>query len=109
MYHFAVTVLLGLALFKIVDLVEDHVPALTRWHAVATMVFGVAGCYALDYSLFSGFGIGLRETWMGSVFTGLVIAGTTSVWRAAFHWLGSSEGDAPDVRHPIHSKPRMAA
>ena len=40
-----------------------------------------------------------RAAWMGTWATGLVIAGTTSLWRALFHWLGSNEGDAPEVRH----------
>lgn len=99
MYHFAVTILLGLALFKAVDLVEDYVPKLVKWHALMTVVLAVAGMYALDYTMFDGFGISFREEWMSFGLMGLVVAGTTSVWRAAFHWLGTSEGDAPEVRH----------
>ena len=41
--------------------------------------------------------------------TGFVLAGTTSVWQALFHWLGSSEGDAPEVRHSRGNRPRIAA
>ncbi len=99
MYTFAVTLLLGLALFKIVDVLEDLVPGLTKLHSVVTAVLAIAGVYALDYSLFEGFGIGVREHWMGTFATGLVVAGSTSVWRALFHWLGSSEGEEPAVRH----------
>ena len=99
MYTFAVTVLLGLALFKIVDVVEDLAPGLARMHGLLTLAVAVAGAFALDYSLFEGWAVALREDWMGTLLTGLVIAGTTSVWRAAFHWLGSSEGEEPEVRH----------
>ncbi len=99
MYHFAVIVLLGLALFKLVDLIEDFVPAVTRFHALMTLGLAVVGAWYLDYSLFGGFGITLRNAWMGPVATGLIIGGTTSMWRAAFHWLGSSEGEEPEVRH----------
>ena len=99
MYTFAVTLLLGLALFKIVDLVEDLVPGLAKLHNAVTMALGVVGVYALDYSLFEGFGVSLREAWMGTLFTGLVVAGTTSVWRAVFHWLGTAEGEEPEARH----------
>jgi hypothetical protein len=36
-----------------------------------------------------------------------MMAGTTSMWRAAFHWLGTSEGDEPEIRH--QHRPRIAA
>jgi hypothetical protein len=102
MHDFAITVLLGLALFKIVDFVEDLVPGLTKFHTMVTMVLAVAGVIAIDYSLFDAWGVALRESWMGMWATGFVVAGTTSVWRAAFHYLGSSEGDEPEVRHTGH-------
>ncbi len=99
MYTLAVTVLLGLALFKIVDVVEDLAPGLAKLHDAVTLTLAVAGVFALDYSLFAGFDVGLRDDWMGTLFTGLVVAGLTSVWRALFHWLGTPEGEAPEVRH----------
>ena len=107
MYDFAITILLGLALFKVVDLLETYVPALTRFHLLATFVLAVAGAVALDYSLFDRWGVELREEWMGAWATGLMVAGATSMWRAAFHWLGTSEGEEPEVRH--QSRPRIAA
>ena len=109
MYHFAAVALLGLALFKLVDMLEDLVPGLTRFHTFVTFVLAVAATVAADYSLFRGFNIQLRETWMGTWGTGLIVGGTTSAWRAAFHWLGSSEGEEPATRHPQHDRPRMAA
>lgn len=99
MYDFAITILLGLALFKVVDAVEDLVPDLTKFHSLVTVAFAVGGAYAIDYSLFRGFGVGLREEWMGVLATGLMIAGSTSIWRGMFRWLGSSEGEEPTVRH----------
>ncbi|HZQ28607.1 MAG TPA: hypothetical protein VFA94_12985 [Acidimicrobiales bacterium] len=109
MYAFAVVVLLGLALFKVVDVLEDLLPGLTRYHSLATLILGVAGAFALDYSIFDSWKIGFRERWMAVAATGLIITGCTSVWRAAFHWLGSSEGDAPEVRHPMQRPRSMAA
>jgi hypothetical protein len=99
MHDFAITVLLGLALFKIVDVCEGLVPALTKYHTMVTMVLAVAGVVGIHYSLFDAWGVSLRESWMGLWATGFVVAGTTSVWRAAFHYLGSSEGEEPEVRH----------
>lgn len=103
MHDFVIVILLGLALFKVVDLLEDVVPALTKFHALVTLVVAVAGAVALDYSIFSSYGIDLRTDDMGVWMTGLMIAGSTSAWRAIFHWLGSSEGEEPEVRHHLRS------
>lgn len=108
MYTFAVILLLGLALFKIVDVIEDLVPGTARLHGLFTLGLAVLGAFAIDYSVFDGFGVALRESWMGTFLTGVTIAGTTSVWRAAFHWLGSSEGEEPEVRHVRRSPVRAA-
>ena len=108
MYTFAVTLLLGLALFKIVDTFEDLAPGTTKLHGLLNLGIAVLGAFAIDFSLFDGFGVALREDWMGTFLTGAAIAGSTSVWRAAFHWLGSSEGEEPEVRH-LHRSPVRAA
>jgi hypothetical protein len=107
MHDFLILAFLGLALFKIVDLLEDLVPSLTRFHSLMTIALAVAGTIALDYSVFTGYDIVLRESYMGLWATGFMVAGMTSAWRAVFHWLGSSEGEEPEVRH--HAKPRSIA
>ena len=99
MYHFAVVALLGLAVLKVADLLEDFVPGLARMHALLTYVLAVATAVALDYSLFKGFHISVRDAWMGSWFTGFIIGSLATVWRVIFGYLGSSEGDAPEKRH----------
>ncbi|HEX7168884.1 MAG TPA: hypothetical protein VF230_18040 [Acidimicrobiales bacterium] len=107
MYDFAIVILMGLALFKVVDLVEEFVPQLTKFHVLLTLVLAVAGAFVLDYSVFANWDIDLRNADTGVWMTGLMIAGTTSIWRAAFHWFGTSEGEEPEVRH--QSRPRIAA
>ena len=109
MYTIAVLALMSLALFKLTDLIEDHLPGLTRFHVLMTVVLGIAGAVWLDYSFTQGFKVAFRSEWMGTWLTGLAIAGATSVWRALFHWLGSNEGDTPEVRHPIRQRPKIAA
>jgi len=99
MYTFAVTLLLGLALFKMVDVLEELIPDVTKLHSMVTLGLAIATAFAIDFSMFDGFGVALREGWMGTLFTGAIIAGTTTVWRAAFRWLGSSEGEEPETRH----------
>jgi hypothetical protein len=107
MYDFAIIVLMGLAIFKVVDLLEGFVPQLASFHLLTTLALGVVGAVALDYSVFARYGVELRTADMGVWMTGLIMAGTTSIWRAAFHWLGTSEGEEPEVRH--QSRPRIAA
>ena len=99
MYHFAVVALLGLAVLKVADLLEDFVPGLARMNALLTYVLAVAAAVALDYSVFRGFHIHVRDAWMGSWFTGFIIGSLATVWRVIFGYLGSSEGDAPEKRH----------
>ncbi len=107
MYDFAIIILMGLAVFKLVDLLEDFVPRLASFHLLATLALAIAGALVLDYSVFDRFGVDVRTVEIGTWMTGLMIAGTTSVWRAMFHWFGTSEGEDPEVRH--QSRPRIAA
>ena len=107
MYDFAIVILMGLALFKVVDLLEDFVPRLTQFHLLATLALAVGGAWLLDYSVFARYGIELRADELGTLMTGVIMAGTTSIWRAVFHWLGTSEGEEPTVRH--QNRPRIAA
>ena len=102
MHDILITILLGLAVFKAVDLIEELVPGVTRFHALTTVALAIAGTMFFDYSVFSGLDIGLREAWMGPLATGLMVAGATSLWRGILHWMGSSEGDEPEVRHTSH-------
>ena len=107
MYDFAIIILMGLAVFKVVDLLEDFVPQLASFHLLATLALAIAGAVVLDYSVFDRYGVELRSDELGTWMTGLMMAGTTSVWRALFHRFGTSEGEDPEVRH--QSRPRIAA
>ncbi|MEA2844353.1 MAG: hypothetical protein QOJ69_2024 [Actinomycetota bacterium] len=91
MYHFAVVALLGLAILKIADVLVDLVPSLGKTRTLLTFVLAIATTVVLDYSLFAGFGIGLREAWMGTVATGLVAGSLATAWSAVFAWLGVTE------------------
>jgi hypothetical protein len=108
MYHFAVVALLGLAMLKIADVLVDLVPSLGRTRTLLTFVLAVATTLALDYSLFAGFGIELREAWMGTVATGLVAGSLAAVWRAVFTWLGVTEDKTPEDAHSTR-RHRIAA
>ena len=74
MYTLAVTVLLGLAVLTVVDAFADLVPGLSPRRGVLSLALAVVGAFALDYSMFEGFGVALRESWMGTLLTGFVVA-----------------------------------
>jgi hypothetical protein len=106
-YHFAIVALMALAVLKVVDLIEDFVPSITRVHAVVTFALAIVAAIVIDYSMFDGFGVALRERDYGVWLTGVTIGSMSTVWRVAFGWLGSDEGARPEERH--HSRPRVAA
>lgn len=108
MHDFVVLIFLGLAVFKIVDVLEELIPDVTKMHTLVTLVLALVGVYALDYSMFAGYDIALRDGDMGVWVTGLFVFGTTSLWRAVLHWLGSAEGEEPEVRH-LRAHDKLAA
>ena len=107
MYEFAITMLLGLALVTVVNLASEYLPAIGRYRTAVTVLLAVAGAYALDFSLFSGFGVDLREDWMGPVMTGLIVAGSVTVWKAVLGWLGHEDHAHSETTSA--QRPRIAA
>jgi hypothetical protein len=107
MYEFAVVTLLGLVALKVTDLVLENVPGLDRIRTLFTFTLAVVIALALDYSMFDGFGITVREAWMGTVGTGLVVGSLASAWAALLGWFGSvAVSDTTRVRN---ERPRIAA
>ena len=107
MYEFAVVALLGLATLKVVDLLSELVPSIAKARTLTTLVVAVAAVLALDYSVFTGFGIAVRENWIGTVTTGLVVGALATAWQAVLGYLGASEGTAGGGRRS--DRPRIAA
>jgi hypothetical protein len=107
MYEFAVVALLGLATYKVVDLLSELVPSLTKVRSLAIFILAVAAVVALDYSVFTGFGITVREQWIGTVVTGLIVGSLAAAWEALLGWLGSTELTTGQHRHT--DRPRIAA
>ncbi len=107
MYQFAVVALLGLAVLKVVDLVEELVPGTARFRTLATFVLAVAAVVAIDYSVFAGFDITLRESTMGPWITGVIVGSMASVWHAVLSWLRSPERLTHETTRP--ERARIAA
>ena len=87
MYDFAIVALLALATVKLVDFLSDAIPALHRMRSLATFVIAVGATLLIDYSVFRGFGVGIRNETVGVWVTGFVVAGLTVPWRALFGYL----------------------
>jgi hypothetical protein len=107
MYEFAVIALLGLAVLKVAELAEEFVPTLTRFHTLLTFTLGVAAVVAADFSIFAGYHIPLREAWMGTWATGLIVGSTASAWNVVLGYLSPSESG--DASHRRPQRPRVAA
>lgn len=97
MYHFAVIALLALATVKLVDFISDNVRSLDRMRSLLTFGVAIGGVLALDYSLFAGFGIGVRDTDVATWVTGFVVAGMTVPWRAVFGFLSHHRATADET------------
>jgi protein-S-isoprenylcysteine O-methyltransferase Ste14 len=106
MHDFLTVAFVGLAIFAVANFLEDLVPMLRRYHGFVMIALGVGAAYWMDYSMFRGWEITLRNDDTGLILTGLALAGTTSVWRGLHHWLGASEGEEPEERK---SHMRLAA
>jgi hypothetical protein len=87
MYQFAVVALLALATVKVVDFVSDNVPFVEQFRSVLTFIVAVGVTVWLDYSLFNGWDIAVRNEDLGIWITGFLVAGLTVPWRAVFGWL----------------------
>lgn len=108
MYHFAIVALLALATLKLVDFVVDNVAILERFRSLGTFVVGIGAVWMLDYSLFDGFVVAVRDRTTGLWMTGFLVAGLTVPWRAMFAWL-THEKAAGDETLGVHSPMRRVA
>ncbi len=107
MYEFATVALLGLGVLGLTNLIVELVPDFARFRTLFTFALAVAGVVALDYSVLAGFGIEVREAWMGPLGTGLIVGSLASVWQAALAWLQAPEATVGETGGA--KRPRIAA
>ena len=107
MYDFAVIALLALAVVKLVDFVCELVDV-KGFRSPLTFVAGIGLALLLDYSMFAGWDVAIRDADTGMWVTGFVIAGMTVPWRAVFGWL-THERAASDETLGEHISLRKAA
>jgi hypothetical protein len=109
MYEFATIALLGLAVCKMIDLV-GHLGTLSRATKIALAVLvGVGLTWLLDYNVYAGWSQVFRKAWMGTVGTGLTIAGIAAVWHEILGVLSSYARRSYDRRSGIEAGTPRAA
>jgi hypothetical protein len=87
MYTFAIVALLALATVKLVDVLCDYISPLRPLRSLLTFVAAIGAVWALDFSMFAEWGTAIRDSDVGMLITGFVVAGVTVAWRALFGFL----------------------
>ena len=73
MYEFAIVVLLGVGIFKLVDMAGEYFDV-SKVQTLLTIGLGILAAWALDFSLFASWNEPVRNDALGFVGTGLMIA-----------------------------------
>lgn len=101
MYHLAIVALLAVGVIKLVDFIVDLLPR-TQYNPAFRSLLTFAGAIGvvwwLDYSVFAGWGVSVRNHATGVWLTALMIVGMTVPWRAGFRWLTH---DASTIDEPL--------
>ena len=109
MYEFATVALLGLAVCKLVDLVGNLGHLSRAAKITLAVLMGVGLTWILDYNVYAPWNQVFRKAWMGTVGTGLTIAGISAVWHEILDVLGSNSRRSYDQAAEIESHiPRAA-
>ena len=109
MYEFATIALLGLAACKLVDLAGNLGTLSRATKITVTMLVGVGLTWLLDYNVYAGWDQVFRKAWMGTVATGLTIAGVAAVWHEILDVFSSYSRRSYDQATEIESRiPRAA-
>lgn len=108
MYDFAIVALLALGTLKLVDFLTDAVAQLRPLRSLLTFVIAVGGTLALDYSMFRGWGVDIRNATLGTWITGFCVAGMTVPWLALFGYLTHDRAAADETLGEVTPRVRAA-
>ena len=90
MYQFAILLFGGLAVWLVGKVLAQHGPDMARATGAVLMAgLGVAYAYLVDYSVFSGWGVDVRNDAIGHVITGFIVAGVAMLWEEALDFMHS--------------------
>ena len=108
MHEFATVLLLGLAVHAVVNLIRQLGETSRALRIFLDLALGLLVAWGADYSMFAGWGVSLRSSWMGPAATGLVIGGLASLWTEVMGFITSyarrSYDEAAEIESRIHSK-----
>ena len=96
MYEFAIVVLLGIGTFKVVDMLNEYVD-LAKVQSILTIALGALVAWALEFSLFAQWEIGVRSESLGYVGTGLMLAAAGYATPQVFEHLAEVIGHRRDT------------
>jgi uncharacterized membrane protein len=80
MYIFAIVVLLGLAVTGVSMIMARFVSMATELWALLLIALGVGAAWLADFSMFTAWGVPVREDWIGITMTGLAVGGFAAAW-----------------------------
>lgn len=107
MYELAVMLFGGLVTAKTVDFVRHLVKDMNK--AMVLFLSGLVGvgyAFLLDYSVFAGWGIAVRTEWLGTIGTGLFLAGLAGGWHEFLgvlrEWAHRYHGEATEIEARLH-------
>jgi hypothetical protein len=97
-YEFAIVVLLGIGVFKVVDMLNEYVN-LAKVQSLLTIALGAIVAWALGFSLFAQWEIPVRSEALGYLGTGLMLAAagyaTPQVFEHVAEIIGHRRGSTP--------------
>lgn len=108
MYPFAVLVLSGLAIVKLVDFLVDLIGDRQGMRSLMTFVLAIGAMWILDFSVFDAWGIAVRNAAIGVWMTGFMVAGITSAWRALFGYLTHDHATLDETLGEHHELRKVA-
>ncbi|MFN2525537.1 MAG: hypothetical protein ABR505_04645 [Actinomycetota bacterium] len=73
MYEFAIVVLLGIGVFKVIDMLNEYTD-LAKIQSLLTIALGALVAWGLEFSLFANWGISVRSETVSYIGTGLMLA-----------------------------------
>ena len=98
MYEFAIVVLLGIGVFKVVDMLNEYVD-LSKVQSILTIGLGALVAWALEFSLFGQWEIAVRSETIGYVGTGLMLAAAGYAAPKVFEHVADVLGHRTDRTH----------
>ena len=107
MYEFATVALLGLALAVLVELIGSTLSAARATRTTLALVLGLAVAWVMDYSILTGWGVEVREAWIGIAATGLIIGSLAVTWPMLLDAIGGRRAER-DENAEDHRVPRAA-